>query len=156
MRYHRRSERCSKATSVPGRAPAVLIASVLLLAGTSGCATIVNGPRQDVAMLSTPPGATVKVADLETITPGKLTLRRNTDHNAVFMKEGFPERSVQLESRPSWWLLGNALFGGLIGLVVDLASGGGFKLVPDGVDMDLASGTVKEVETHEAKAEPRK
>lgn len=45
---------------------------------------------------------------------------------------------------------------GLIGLIVDLASGGGFTLVPDSVDVDLASGTVKKVEKQEAKAEETK
>lgn len=53
-------------------------------------------------MTSTPPGATVKVADVQTTTPGKLALRRNQDHTAVFTKGGFPGRPVALESKPSW------------------------------------------------------
>lgn len=46
-------------------------------------------------------------------------------------------------------MLGNAIFGGIIGLIVDLSTGGGYKLVPASIDMDLATGTTKEVEKKE-------
>jgi len=62
----------------------------------------------------------------------------------VFTKEGFPERKTSLESTGSWWLLGNAVFGGLVGLIIDLATGGGYKIVPSNLEMDLATGVVKE------------
>ena len=61
-------------------------------------------------------------------------------------KEGYPERQTRLESKPSWWLLGNVIFGGLIGLIIDLAAGGGFTLRPGSVDIDLGTGVVKELE----------
>jgi hypothetical protein len=54
-------------------------------------------------------------------------------------------------------MLGNVIFGGIIGLIVDLATGGGYKLVPESIDMDLASGAVKEIEKkQETKAEEKK
>ena len=110
-----------------------------------------------MALASAPPGAAVKIDGVQTTTPGKVTLRRNQDYNAVFTKEGFPERPVKLESKASWWLLGNVIFGGLIGLIIDLGAVGGFKLVPGSVDMDLASGTAKEVEKKdETKLEEKK
>ena len=41
-------------------------------------------------------------------------------------------------------------------MIVDLATGGGYKPVPESIDMDLASGAVKEIEKkQETKAEER-
>lgn len=124
----------------------------------TGCATIVNGRTQNIPVASTPSGATVKAGDIQTTTPGSLSLRRGSDQDLVFQKEGFPERPAKLESKTSWWLLGNVLFGGLIGLIVDLSVGSGSKLVPISVDMDMATGVVKEIKGKgdEKKMEERK
>jgi len=121
-----------------------LIAGLILAVNTSGCATIINGRNQEIALSSTPAGVTVKTGAVQTTTPGKLTLRRSEDHDLTFTKDGFPERQTKLESTGSWWLLGNVVFGGLIGLVVDMVSGGGFKLKPGSVDMNMETGLVKE------------
>jgi hypothetical protein len=125
------------------------LTSVLLSA--TGCATIINGRNQDVSVASKPAGATVKVDSLQTTTPGTLTLKRGQDYKLVFMKDGFPERQAALDKTVSGWLAGNLLFGGLIGLVVDFISGGAYKLSPDSVDMDMATGTVKEIKKEDAK-----
>ena len=119
-----------------------LIASVLLAVNATGCATIINSRTQELSVASTPPGATVKTGAVETTTPGKLTLRRNEDHALTFTKDAFPERQAKVESNTSWWLLGNVLFGGIIGFVVDGISGAGSKLSPGSVDMDMESGSV--------------
>jgi len=128
------------------RPVAMAMSMVMTLGSASGCATIIHGRSQDVALASTPAGATVKVDGVQTTTPGTITLKRKEDHDAVFTREGFPDRQVKIESKGSWWMLGNLLFGGIIGLIVDLATGGGYKLVPESIDLDLASGAVKEVE----------
>jgi len=101
-----------------------------------------HGRTQELSVASTPSGATVKTGAVETTTPGKLTLRRNEDHALVFTKDGFPERQAKVESSVSWWLLGNVLFGGLIGFVVDGISAAGSKLKPDSVDMNIETGSV--------------
>jgi hypothetical protein len=44
------------------------------------------------------------------------------------------------EPRASWWLLGNIVFGGLIGIIIDLATGSGMTLEPSDVHMDMATG----------------
>jgi hypothetical protein len=122
-------------------------------AATSGCATIVQGRTEGITVVSNPPGATVKTANVQITTPGELKLRRDRDHSLVVDKEGFPTREIKLESRPSWWLLGNAAFGGLIGLVVDLATGSGYRLKPTNADIDLGTGVVKEFKKDSGTAE---
>src|SRR3989449_2461808 len=115
-----------------------------LAALTSGCGTIIHGRSQDVLVTSVPSGATAKVGDVQVVTPGTVTLKRKETYTVVFTKEGFPERKTSLESTGSWWLLGNAIFGGVVGLIIDLATGGGYKIVPSNLEMDLATGVVKE------------
>ncbi len=133
-----------------GQGPiAATISLVMILGSTSGCATIIHGRSQDVDFASSPLGATVKVDGVQTTTPGKVTLPRKKDHDAVFSKDGFPDRPVKIESTGSWWMLGNVVFGGIIGLIIDLSTGGGYKLVPASIDMDLATGTVRAVEKKE-------
>jgi hypothetical protein len=84
------------------RPVAVAMSMVITLSSTSGCATIIPGRSQDVAFASTRSGATVKVDGVQTATPGTITLPRKQDHDAVFTKEGFPGRSVKIESKGSW------------------------------------------------------
>jgi hypothetical protein len=131
------------------RRVSVVMSLVMILGSTSGCATIIHGRSQDVDFASTPPGATVKVDGLQATTPGKVTLKRKKDYDVVFTKKWFPDRPVKIESTGSWWMLGNAFFGGIIGLIIDLSTGGGYKLVPASIDMDFATGTTKEVEKKE-------
>jgi hypothetical protein len=126
------------------RSVAALMLAPVLAALTWGCGTIINGRSQDVLVTSVPSGATAKVGDVQVVTPGTVTLKRKETHTVVFTKEGFPDRQTSLESTGSWWLLGNAAFGGLVGLIIDLATGGGYKIVPANLEMDLATGLVKE------------
>jgi hypothetical protein len=126
------------------RSVAALMLAPVLATLTSGCGTIINGRSQDVQVTSVPSGATAKVGDVQVVTPGTVTLKRKETHTVVFTKEGFPERQASLESTGSWWLLGNAAFGGIVSLIIDLATGGGYKIVPANLEMDLATGLVKE------------
>jgi len=83
--------------------------SFAVLLSALGCATIVQGPKEDVKVRSIPPGAIAKAGpERQVITPGEISgLKRNVDHTIVFEKEGFTTHEVKLESKPSWWLLGN-------------------------------------------------
>ncbi len=144
---------------MPRRKGGAAISIALLLPNLLGCATIINGTSQDVALGSTPAGATVTIDGTQATTPAKVTLKRGQDYNAAFTVEGFQERDVKLEKKASGWLFGNILFGGLIGLIIDLVSGGGYKLVPGSIDVDMATGAVKEIQekkVDEKKMEERK
>ena len=69
-------------------------------------------------------------------------LRRNEDRALTFTKDGYRDRQAKVESSASWWLIGNVLFGGIIGFVVDGISGAGSKLNPDSVDLNMETGLV--------------
>lgn len=121
----------------------------LLSLALSGCASIVNGRSQSVDFESTPSGADLTVGGLKATTPAKLTLTRKETYTATFTKADFPDRTVTLAPRASWWLLGNVAFGGLIGLIIDTATGSGMTLEPGDVHMDLKTGEVTRVKQPE-------
>lgn len=112
------------------------------LLAISGCATIVHlGGSEDVKVSSEPVGAKVIVDGAERgVTPIEVDLERKKTHTVVLSKDGYKDSTKQIQSQLSWWLAGNAIFGGLIGLVVDLLSGGGYTLDPSDVHVALESG----------------
>jgi len=134
-----------------------LLFGALLLLLSTGCATIISGTTQDIAFSSVPPGANVKLDNgAQTVTPGKLTLKRNETHTATFTKESYPDRQTQVkpDRTGNWWVLGNILFGGFIGIIVDVASGAQHHLAPEHVIMDMNTGVV--LEALPDAADPRK
>jgi hypothetical protein len=127
----------------------------LLSFALTGCASIINGRSQSVDFESAPSGADLTVGGLKATTPAKLTLTRKETYTATFTKADFPARTVTLEPRASWWLLGNVLFGGLIGFIIDAATGSGFTLEPSDVHMDMNSGEVTRVKQPQQAANRR-
>jgi hypothetical protein len=122
----------------------------LLLVCTTGCATIISGRTQDVRFNSIPSGADVTLNNgAKTVTPGMLTLKRRGEYTATFTKESFPDRQVELKDGGNWWVLGNVLFGGLIGIIIDVATGAIHRIVPGDVIMDMANGTAISLDDYE-------
>jgi hypothetical protein len=72
-----------------------------------------------------------------------MTFKRWDDYKADFSLEGFPPRSTLIQSGPSFWVLGNLLIGGIIGIVIDIATGGAFSF-PNTVEMNMATGMVND------------
>jgi DNA-binding beta-propeller fold protein YncE len=126
---------------------------ILLLAG---CATIVSGPEQQVPITSDPPGATVQIRDQTITTPGTAMLKRNQDYTVRISKDGYYDNVAILRQRESDWILGNLLWDlpttGLLmfltqgqgrmivfgpGSICDRATGAGYRLVPDRVELIL-------------------
>src|SRR5215470_5998701 len=90
----------------------------------SGCATVVNGTTQKIGVSSTPIGADVLVDNQQhVITPATVSLARDQSHSFVFKKEGYQDDSFVITSGTSGWVWGNVLLGGIVGGVVDFASG---------------------------------
>lgn len=120
------------------RVLALPLLAVSLLA--PGCATIIHGSNQDVAFSSSPSGATVTV-DGEALgtTPLVTGLSRDDAHTVRITMDGYQPYEMTLTKSVDGWVWGNIVFGGLIGLGVDAATGAMYKLSPDQVSADLRS-----------------
>ena len=95
----------------------------------SGCASIVRGSSQMVAIY-TPPvtGATCTLTNPEgnwqLVTPGAVKVTRSKYDMVVnCKKEGWNDGAGTLPSNFQSWTVGNIVVGGLIGLGVDAATG---------------------------------
>ena len=114
-----------------------LVASIAI--GLSGCCSIMNGTRQEVAVNSSPSGATVYHNNAYAgQTPAILDLKRNGRHIIRVEKEGYQPGEAALTKNVSGWVWGNIFFGGLIGLAVDAIDGSLYKVSPESVQISLS------------------
>ena len=104
----------------------------------TGCASIVHGTRQSIKATSTPP-ATVKLDGvIQGTAPMKLRLKRGTKlQELTFEKEGCQPNQVKVSRHFSAWYVGNIVFGGIIGIIVDAVDGAMWTLTPKSVDVVL-------------------
>ena len=119
---------------------AILTTFLLALSSVvSGCATIVHlGGNEELNVSSEPAGAKVVIDGTERgVTPLATKVERKKDHAVVLTKEGFEENQSRVESHLSWWVAGNVILGGLVGILVDVLSGGGYTIDPDAVAVTL-------------------
>jgi len=123
-----------------------IIALLLLLHMTSGCATIMNDSNVDVTVATTPPGATATVNGQTYLTSNQVTvpIRRGKDATIHFEKEGYEPQDVRLEKHLGGWVWGNILFGlwGLIGLVVDHSTDKGYTVDTRDINVTLKPATI--------------
>ncbi len=115
------------------------VVAALALSGVVGCATIINGTTQPIAITSTPNGAKVAVDGQDTTytTPANVELARGRDHLLTFSKPGYQEQTFTIKHSMSGVVAGNILAGGLIGWGVDAADGAQDKLTPETVQITL-------------------
>lgn len=125
---------------------AIVIAAALLL---SGCASIISGRTATVQIDSNPSDAYVVIHDkhgkqvLTTHTPASVELRRKdrfiwpAKYTATIEKPGYEPAIVPINSTLNPWVIGNVVFGGPIGLVVDSATGAGWKPKVASIQSDL-------------------
>lgn len=116
----------------------LLLSGMVVAMWAGGCATVVTGKYQNVPVTSDPPGVKVRASTGEyLITPGSFNLVRNQDHTLVAEYPACEPQQAQLKHGVQGWFWGNILLGGIIGGVVDLASGSCDKLVPKKVHFDF-------------------
>lgn len=107
------------------------ISSLCAVAAVStACSTIVEGTEQSVAVNTDPTGAECRLdRDGQTLgvvnpTPGSVTVSKGRQNINVFCsRDGFEDGAGTLPSEFQTMTIGNAVFGGIIGLGVDAASG---------------------------------
>ena len=114
----------------------VLTMSAMLF--SQGCASIINGTTQKVAIASQPVGATVTIDDqLYGITPVIAKLKRGSEHTVVIEVPGYEQAKFTLTKKISGWVFGNILIGGIIGFGIDAYSGGLYTLSPEQLNAEL-------------------
>ena len=113
----------------------ILITAVIF---SQGCATIVHGPSQHVAVSSNPTKAKVQVDSGNTYTtPARIKLARKRDHILIFNKEGYQQEEITIMHVISGAVAGNIIAGGLIGWGVDALTGAQYRLIPETVHVEL-------------------
>lgn len=116
---------------------------ILPLAGLlflQSCATIVSGSRQTIKFNSVPAAATVYINEFEIgKTPVEKDLKRNQEYQVAIKMDGYKPYSATLSKKFNEWYIGNILFGGIIGLVVDPITGAMYKLSPKEMTARLAN-----------------
>lgn len=118
---------------------------ILLVVGTmlGGCATVVSGTTQTIGVNSDPEGADCQFRRKGVLvgrvnpTPGTMQVSKDYESVSVLCtKEGFDDTSGTIGSEFQAMTLGNILLGGVIGVVVDAASGAMMKY-PESVTFTL-------------------
>ncbi|HXF29653.1 MAG TPA: PEGA domain-containing protein [Chlamydiales bacterium] len=113
-----------------------------LCSSLTSCASIINGPRQQITVSSNPPGVAVTDGVTTWITPVKLSLPRAKAHVLTFYKRGYKPQTVKLTRKISGATFGNIIMPlGLIAWGIDVASGAQWKLIPEKVDVTMEPGS---------------
>ena len=116
-----------------------VIVAVCLCVNFSGCATIISGEDQNVAIRSNPSGAHVRIDGLiEGTTPMMVDLARKKRHQ-IDVEHGGQKVTRGTTRGFNWWYLGNIIFGGVVGLIIDPCMGGMYEIKPETVYVDFNS-----------------
>jgi hypothetical protein len=124
-------------------------ASALAALTACGCASIISGRHAEVAINSYPPDAEVQVRDEQgrTVaagrTPAVVSLKRGdgflkkAKYTATIEKPGYSTAHVPINSTVNPWILGNVIFGGIPGLVIDPYTGAMWQPTPTAINEEL-------------------
>ncbi len=110
---------------------ATLVAVAL---GTTGCGAIFNGSSQTVSARSAPDGATITVepGGMKYTAPTEMSLERKSAYVLTFRRDGYSDATFAIQKKASVGIiLLDVFFTGLIGVVVDAATGSWNSLKPD-------------------------
>ena len=109
----------------------------------SGCATVVSGTSQTVAISSTPQGAYCSVSrgggqvGAISSTPGNVSVGKSGSALSVTCsKPGYQSATSFANSSFNGWTFGNIVVGGLIGVAVDASTGANFDY-PASIDVPM-------------------
>jgi hypothetical protein len=116
---------------------------LLCAASLSACATITRGTSQNFVITTDPVGAQVALSTGQTCTsPCRLHLKRKTAFTVTTTMDGYQEGHAAVRSRMHGGggaaLAGNAIFGGIVGGVVDATNGSLRDLRPNPLHITMA------------------
>lgn len=135
---------------------------VMLLALTSGCASITSSDMQNLALtVKTENDETVKDAkctikndkgNWQATSPGFVDVRRSSEDLSVeCKKEGLPDGLLRAISRAAGGMFGNIIFGGGIGAIIDHSRGTGYNY-PDNLPVVMGKSITVDRSTQNAEA----
>ena len=120
----------------------IISSSLALALLTTSCATIVSGSKQNVKFSSNPSTATIFIDEVEVgKTPFEIKLARKSEHSVMIKLEGYQTYETKLTKKFNAWYIGNILFGGLIGIIIDPITGAMYNLTPSEVNAEMTKGT---------------
>jgi len=115
-----------------------LIITTALTLSMLACGTIMQGSKQQVGISSNPSNADVTIdSQSKGTTPVTVDLKRKDSHMVRLELDGYEPYETTLTRKTSGWVWGNIVFGGLIGLAVDAAAGGMYKLTPEQISAEF-------------------
>ena len=121
---------------------ALVAISGSLLLSTTACSSIFNGSQQDVQIKSSENGAQITInGNNRGQTPAIIKLQRGQSHLIEIKKEGYETYRITTGKSLTGWFWGNLLCGGLVGMVIDLASGNAYDIEPDIVFAQMSKTT---------------
>lgn len=119
-----------------------LIGLVITSITLSSCSSIINGSMASVSVASDPTNAVIKVNGMDGgKTPSVLRLKRGDSHIIELKMEGYNNYKVVTSNSIAGWFWGNLLCGGIIGIIVDLATGNAYNVEPRVINAQLSKDT---------------
>lgn len=126
----------------------LIVLALSVAALSSGCASIVNGHNQSLSVATLHQGQPVTDANCKLSndkgvwflkTPGSTTVRRSYENLAVACeKPGLDAGLTSAKSSTKAMAFGNILFGGIIGVGVDTATGAAYDY-PDLITVEMSA-----------------
>lgn len=116
---------------------------ISLVVAQWGCATITSGGKQNIALNSTPSGATVSstkagmTTEMTYTTPTTIAFERKGNYILTFQKEGYDSQKIELMKSMRGWMLFWDIFWFPAGVIVDAITGAWYRLEPDQVNVTL-------------------
>ena len=111
---------------------------VILLLIQFGCASMLSGRYQDLQIRSNPEHASVMVDGVAAgETPLVTKAKRSSKHEIQITKEGYIEEIRSTGKGTNPWFAGNILAGGIIGVLIDIATGAAYSVKPKEINVNL-------------------
>ena len=107
---------------------------------TTACGAIFNGTRQTITATSAPDKAKVTADPVigDYTTPASLSLERKNNYVLKFELDGYRPATFQVGRQMQGGILAlDILFTGLLGVVIDAATGAWYKLAPESAVVSL-------------------
>lgn len=107
----------------------------------TSCSSIFNGSLQDVRVNSTPENAKIYVnGNFISNSPSTVKLKRGETHVIELRKDGYQTFKITTSKNITGWFWGNLICGGVLGFIIDLASGNAYDVEPGAINAILDKG----------------